>query len=490
MKKKQLMVICGILAAALCFGGCGKIDGTQTVLTVNEDTVSMGAAMFDLRYQQAEMYSYYEQMYAMYGMKMDGYWSTETTDTSSEDSEASETSETSETSTASETSAASETSEASTTSEASESSETSSAASETAESSTTDSGKKITYGQQFKNSVMDSLTDMVLLSQHADEYGVSISDEDETAIKEAAQQFVDDNDADMLAKNGITADSVAEYMRLYTIYARMQDPMVADVDTNVSDDEAKKSTITYVRIKEDTSSSTDSSEDASSTEETETKKFDSLKDEAQAVLDRLKQESDIANADIETIAQEVGDDTFTVQVSYDADDMVYDSKLKEAANTLSDGQLYDGVIEGADGNYYLVRMDSVLDREKTDANKETIVSNRKSDAYDQIVAGWKDAAEITVNESLWKKATVEDAEQYRTKAEDSSSATSETAESSAAAESSSAASEAETGSATAESSSVASEAGTSSAAVETSSVASEAEVSSAVSETETSSTAE
>ncbi len=467
MKKKQLMVTCGILAAALCFGGCGKIDGTQTVLTVNEDTVSMGAAMFDLRYQQAEMYSYYEQMYAMYGMKMDGYWSTETTDTSSEDSEASETSETSETS------AASETSEASTTSEASETSETSSAASETAESSTTDSGKKITYGQQFKNSVMDSLTDMVLLSQHADEYGVSVSDEDETAIKEAAQKFVDDNDADMLAKNGITADSVAEYMRLYTIYARMQDPMVADVDTNVSDDEAKKSTITYVRIKEDTSSSTDSSEDTSSTEETQTKKFDSLKDEAQAVLDRLKQESDIANADIETIAQEVGDDTFTVQVSYDADDMVYDSKLKEAANTLSDGQLYDGVIEGADGNYYLVRMDSVLDREKTDANKETIVSNRKSDAYDQIVAGWKDAAEITVNESLWKKATVEDAEQYRTKTEDSST-TSETAESSAAAESSSIASEAET----------------SSAAAETSSVASEAEVSSAASETETSSAAE
>ena len=101
MKKKQLMVTCGILAAALCLGGCGKIDGTQTVLTVNEDTVSMGAAMFDLRYQQAEMYSYYEQMYAMYGMKMDGYWSTETTDTSSETSETSEASETSETSAAS-----------------------------------------------------------------------------------------------------------------------------------------------------------------------------------------------------------------------------------------------------------------------------------------------------------------------------------------------------------------------------------------------------
>ena len=61
---------------------------------------------------------------------------------------------------------------------------------------------------------MDSLTEMVLLDQHKDEYGVSVTDEDEAAIKEAAQKFMDDNDADMLAKNGITADSVAEYMRL------------------------------------------------------------------------------------------------------------------------------------------------------------------------------------------------------------------------------------------------------------------------------------
>ena len=46
---------------------------------------------------------------------------------------------------------------------------------------------------------MDSLTEMVLLDQHKDEYGVSVTDEDEAAIKEAAQKFMDDNDADMLA---------------------------------------------------------------------------------------------------------------------------------------------------------------------------------------------------------------------------------------------------------------------------------------------------
>ncbi len=405
MKKKQLMAVCGILAAALCLGGCGKVDGTQTVLTVNDDQISLGTAMFDLRYQQAEMYTYYEQMYQMYGMEMDGYWSTETAAETSETSEVSEASATSETS------------------EASETSETSASAAKT------------TYGEQFKDNVMDTLTNMVLMSQHAEEYGVTVSEEDEAAIKTAAQKFMDDNDAQILEKNGITVDNVAEYMRLYTIYARMQDPMVADVDTEVSDEEAKKSTVTYVRIKE---SDDTASADGSETEETEKKTFASLQEEAQAVLDRLKQEKDIATADMETIASEVGDDTFTAQVSYDAEDLVYDAKMKEAANTLSDGQLYDGVIEGEDGNYYLVRMDSVIDREKTDENKETILENRKSDAYDALLKQWKDEASVTVNTSLWKKIKVQDSEQYRVK---EASETEETSEESGVSETSEAVSE-------------------------------------------------
>lgn len=398
MKKKQLMAVCGILAAALCLGGCGKVDGSKTVLTVNDEQISLGTAMFDLRYQQAEMYTYYEQMYQMYGMEMDGYWSTETAVETSETSETSETAETSETS-------------------------------ETTE--------KTTYGEQFKDNVMETLTNMVLMSQHAADYGVTVSEEDEAAIQEAAQKFIDDNKAEIMEVNGITVDNVAEYMRLYTIYARMQEPMVADVDTEVSDEEAKKSTVTYIRIKE--AEDTDS-EDGSETEETTEKTFASLEEEAQAVLDRLKQEEDIAAADMEAIAQEVGNDTFTAQVSYDAEDMVYDAKMKEAANTLSDGQLYDGVIEGEDGNYYLVRMDSVLDREKTDANKETIVEERKSDAYDALLKQWNDEASITVNESLWKKVKVQDSEQYRVKEVSETeevpeeSAAEETAESSAAAE--------------------------------------------------------
>ena len=113
-------------------------------------------------------------------------------------------------------------------------------------------------------------------------------------------------------------------------------------------------------------------------------------------------------------------------------------KVKGADNRLCDGKLYDGVIEGEDGNYYLVRRDSVIDREKTDENKETILENRKSDAYDALLKQWKDEASVTVNTSLWKKVKVQDSEQYRMK---EVSATEETSEESGVSQTSKAVSE-------------------------------------------------
>ena len=108
MKKKHVKSMCGLLTAAVCLAGCGNraLDGSQTVLTVNGTEMSLGTAMFNLRYQQSEMQSYYTMMYSMYGMDMGPLWD-QPADDGAADSGASETSE------ASGVSAAGETSEAS-----------------------------------------------------------------------------------------------------------------------------------------------------------------------------------------------------------------------------------------------------------------------------------------------------------------------------------------------------------------------------------------
>ena len=82
-------------------------------------------------------------------------------------------------------------------------------------------------------------------------------------------------------------------------------------------------------------------------------------------------------------------------------------------------------------------MDSVLDREATDAEKENIVSERQQNAYNDLLNQWKDDADITVNNREWDKVTLTDNEQYTIKqpetedtTEDSSTDAGETTENS------------------------------------------------------------
>lgn len=121
-----------------------------------------------------------------------------------------------------------------------------------------------------------------------------------------------------------------------------------------------------------------------------------------------------ASADMDAIAKGVSEDLNAVDNTFGDDDTLLDDKLKEAAKTLQDGQVYGEVVEGENA-YFVVRMDSVLDREATDQEKESIVSERQQEAYNDLLDQWKEETDITVNNDQWEKVTLTDTEQYTIK---------------------------------------------------------------------------
>lgn len=172
MSKLSTKLACGMLAAALGAGGlagCGSLDGTQTVATVDSEGVTLGLANYMLRMNQAEMESYYRMLAESYGMDGGEYWSTETED-------------------------------------------------------------GITYGEDLKNNVMDTIKELYVMRAHAKDYGVSITEEEQASIDEAAQTFMDSNDAEVLEELAVSEEDVKTYMELYTIRQKMREPMVADVE--------------------------------------------------------------------------------------------------------------------------------------------------------------------------------------------------------------------------------------------------------------------
>ena len=357
MKKLSTRMACGMLAAALGvsgLAGCGNLDGTQTVATVDGQEVTLGLASYILRTDQAEMEGYYRMLAQSYGMDGGEYWSTET-----------------------------------------------------------EEGR--TYGEDIKDNVMDTIKELYVMQEHAEDYGVSITEEEQAAIDEAAKTFMDSNDEETLEALAVSGDDVKTYMELYTIRQKMRDPMVADVDREVSDEEAAQTRVTFVEV---STEGTETDEDGNTVDLTDEEKAEKM-DQAQQILDKVEAAEDPASADMDALAKEVDENLSAVERTFSSSgegDEATDQALKDAVADLEDGQVVPQVVEGEDA-YYVVRLDLKFDEEATENEKKLIISDREDEQYDDLLAEWKDAADMEVKNGVWKKVKVTDSQPYELKQE-------------------------------------------------------------------------
>ena len=263
------------------------------------------------------------------------------------------------------------------------------------------------YGDSLKENCQDSLVNMVVLRQHAEEYGVSLTEEETQKIDETAQAVMDAN-PDAMERIGASKEDVAQVLELYTYQQKMREPMVADTDREVSDEEAAQTTVTYARI---------SLEGEDGAELTEDEKAE-LKADAEEVLAQIQASADPSTADFSTIADGVNEDFMASSLSYGSDDTILEDTVKEAVSSLTDGQVYGSVIE-TEEYYYIVRLDQTFDAEATETEKESIISQRESENYDAKLQEWVDASAVDTK-SGWDNLRVTDKDLYVVKAEDTS----------------------------------------------------------------------
>lgn len=367
MKKMNGRIACVILASAVAAGslsGCGKLDGTQTVATVDGEKVTLGMANYIVRDQQAMTESYYQMMSQSYGMDMSsmGIW-----DEKAEDGR--------------------------------------------------------TYGETAKDDVMDTIRTLYAMKNHAEDYDVTISEEEQAKIQEAAKTFMEDNDAETLAKLAVSETDMVTYLELLTYREKLHDPMVADVDKEVNDEEAGQSTVSVVKV---STAGTEKDEDGNTIELTEEEK-EAKKEQAQQVLDKVKASENVAEADMSALAQEVEESLYAYTPSFTtagSEEDTLDQKVIDAVSSLKDGELVQEVVEGTDG-YYVVRLDKKNDEEATENKKESIISEREQEAYDKLVEEWTEEAEIKVEENVWKKVKVTDSVSFQYKPAETSDTESE-----------------------------------------------------------------
>ncbi len=289
-----------------------------------------------------------------------------------------------------------------------------------------DSGDGTTMTDSVKDSVMENIRECYLMDAHTADYKIELTEEEKTAITEAASKFLADNSAEALEKMGATQETVEEMLRLYKIQTKMRAAIQEEIDTNVSDEECKQKTFSYVRFDKTSTadakdSSTTAADDAADNSEEADKKETDNKETAEQFLEAAKDDLEAAAKDAEysvlTCSYGEGD------LNEDDNTTSMDIEVLKAADKLKKGELADSVI-ATDNSYYVVRMDSLDDKEAAKTKKESILTQRRNDKYAETVESYKKDSEWKINESEWKKVNFDDL--YKAKAEENETSTDST----------------------------------------------------------------
>ena len=250
------------------------------------------------------------------------------------------------------------------------------------------------YEESVKDSVMEAVENMYLISQHSGEYEVVLTEDEKEAIQKAAEQFDKDNkDESKEAVSGYRKD-IEKYLELMTIQSKMSEKMREGVNEEVSDEEAAQKSMEYVYF-----SYTSTDESGSVTELTDEEKA-KAKSTAETIAERAK-----AGEDFAAVAAELG--TEVQKTAFDAKSTSPDAALIEAANALAAEGDVTGAIE-SDAGVYVAKLTSLLDREATDQKKASIIEERKQEQYDSLLKKWRKETDIKVDKKVWKKVDFEE----------------------------------------------------------------------------------
>ena len=277
--------------------------------------------------------------------------------------------------------------------------------------STDMTGSGSTMEDETKQSVLDDIEIQYLAKLHASDYDITLTDEQNTAIAEAAAKFISDNPQETLDVMGATEEYVKQYLEYRTYYSLVSNAAMEEAGSDIAEEDCWMRTFSYVLF--DTTGTTD--EDGNAVEYTE-----------EEIADLKAQAEELAAADDYSAKAEELEATASTY-SYlkgEEEDDTMDIAIIEAAEALDEGETSD-VIEIDGVGYYVIHLDADHDEDASQTKKESL----ESDAFDELMETWKAAITWTVDEKAWAKVEFDTLfKTLETETEETTESTEETTE--------------------------------------------------------------
>lgn len=257
-----------------------------------------------------------------------------------------------------------------------------------------------TYGENAVTTSVETVEKMCLEKEHASEYNVEISEDEQKALEEAAKNFIAANSDETIAELAVDEDMVKTFLELETYDVKMKDAIEAKADVKLDEKEYQQMSFSYASAKV---SGDDLSDDDIKTNKENLQKF----------FDKVKEDP---TADFNTLGDEISKDmtatTGTCPTYEEGDDSAangttYPDEVRTALRKLDEGALNEEIIK-TDSVWYVVRLDSKNDETATESKKESLTNTKKDDFYNDTTDGWKKKAGIKEEKKLIKKIKITD----------------------------------------------------------------------------------
>lgn len=245
------------------------------------------------------------------------------------------------------------------------------------------------FGEHIKREVLDQITELKIIGEKAKEEGITLTeDEQAEATAHALEHFEGLSDAD-IGRYLITKELLEKVYTDNMLAEKAFEILTLNIDTNVSDLEAKQITIQQILI-----NSAEVDEEGNiipfNAEERE-----NAHDKAKALLQQAKETEDFyslaeTNSEAETIEYTFGRGQGPAE---------YSEAFEQAAFTLKSGEVSDLI--STEYGWHIIYCVTDFNKDATIQVKENIIEERRTKLFSDLYAGWSADYDVVVNSEAW-----------------------------------------------------------------------------------------
>lgn len=244
-----------------------------------------------------------------------------------------------------------------------------------------ENGNPVDFEDMVKGSVLSQIKQVIVLVNKAEELGVSLTSDEIKEAKEAAELFCSKSEGKaILEETGATEDTVRKIYEDNALASKVQKEAVKDVDTNVSDDEARQTTVYKLVF-----GLTTTDDDGNTVDMTDEQKAEQLA-KAQDALAQIQ-----SGTDMESLAETLGVSD-SASETYGAGEAAGGEDFEAVMAGLNDGDVAPEVLTTEEG-YVVAKLVAYTDEEATAAEKENIIADREMALYEELYAEWTESLE-------------------------------------------------------------------------------------------------